>query len=354
MTHTPVNSRLSGRQKAILLLIFLIPIILLEILNYFSNPKDFDNPKLTIEVKIPRGAALTQIADSLFAQQLIEDKDIFIFWAKSLGYEKKLRAGYYDIPAGLNDYNVVKYLTTAKASTESITFLEGWDMHQFAAEVGSRYENGDSLFLRLCYDKDFIKTFGLNVPNLEGYLMPNTYFFSKNENPEKILKHLVSKTLNLFENDSVKLAMARLKMSRNEILTLASIIEGEALIDEERPVIASLYYNRLKKRMKLQADPTIQYIIQGPPRRLLIKDLEIDSPYNTYMYYGLPPGPINNPGMASVKAALYPDSTNYLYMVAVGDGTHTFSKTLSEHIRAKEAFNLVRKKVARERHSKGN
>ena len=140
----------------------------------------------------------------------------------------------------------------------------------------------------------------------------------------------------------------------HQVLTLASIIEGEALLDEERPVIASLYHNRLKRGMKLQADPTIQYIIKGPPRRLLIKDLKIDSPYNTYIYKGLPPGPINNPGEASIRATIFPADTNYLYMVAVGDGSHTFSRTLSEHNKAKEAFDKVRREVARERKNKGN
>lgn len=355
MTHKPVRSRLSGKQKAILLVIFLIPIALLEILDYFSNPKVLiENPKLTIEIEIPRGAVLTQIADTLFVNQLIEDRDVFIFWAKSLGYETKLRAGHFDVPAGLNDYNVVKFLTTAKANTQSVTFLEGWNLKQYAREAEQKYGINDSAFLKICTDADFIKSLGLNVGNLEGYLLPNTYFFNKTESPEKIIWHLVRQTLEIFENDTVKQALTVLNMSMHEILTLASIVEGEALIDNERPVIASLYYNRLKKRMRLQADPTIQYIIDGPPRRLLNRDLEVDSPYNTYKYYGLPPGPINNPGKASIMATIFPDTTNYLYMVAVGDGSHTFSRSLQEHLRAKEEFDKVRRKVARERRRKGN
>jgi UPF0755 protein len=119
------------------------------------------------------------------------------------------------------------------------------------------------------------------------------------------------------------------------------------LFDAERDTISSVYHNRLKRRIKLQADPTIQYILSGPPRRLLYRDLEIDSPYNTYKYYGLPPGPINNPGNKSILAAIYPATTNYLYFVARGDGRHTFSRTAGQHARAKEAFNKVRREVYR-------
>jgi len=140
-----------------------------------------------------------------------------------------------------------------------------------------------------------------------------------------------------------------MKMTVSKILTLASIVEGEAIFDDERAVIASVYYNRLKKRIKLQADPTIQYILQGPPRRLLLKDLAIDSPYNTYMYYGLPPGPISNPGKNSIMAAIYPAKTDYLYFVARGDGRHTFSKTAAEHQRAKQQFDQVRREVYRKK-----
>ena len=140
-----------------------------------------------------------------------------------------------------------------------------------------------------------------------------------------------------------------ISLTQHQILTLASIIEGEAIYDSERPIISAVYHNRLKRGMKLQADPTVQYIIKDGPRRLLNKDLRIKSPYNTYLYGGLPPGPINSPGFKSLNAALYPDENDYLYFVAKGDGYHTFSKNEKEHERAKRAFQRVRKKVKRDR-----
>ena len=131
---------------------------------------------------------------------------------------------------------------------------------------------------------------------------------------------------------------------------MASIVEGEAMIDEEKPVIAGVFFNRLRKRIRLAADPTIQYIIPDGPRRLLNGDLKIESPYNTYIHYGLPPGPINNPGEASIKAALFPDNNKYLYFVARGDGGHTFSRTMEEHLQAKRKFDRHRREV--EEHKK--
>ena len=140
-----------------------------------------------------------------------------------------------------------------------------------------------------------------------------------------------------------------MNLTQHQIVTLASIIEGEAIYDSERPIISAVYHNRLKKGMKLQADPTVQYIIKDGPRRLLNKDLRIKSLYNTYRHQGLPPGPINSPGFESLNAALYPEENDFLYFVAKGDGYHTFSKNEKDHEKAKRAFQRVRRKVKKER-----
>lgn len=354
MKNRPISSRLSGKQKAILLIIFLIPVFLLEVLNYFAQPSiDFSGNQKTI-IEIPRGATLNDIADTMRVNNIIEDKDLFIFWVKTLGYETKLKAGHFSVPFGLNEYQIVEYLLNAKESTISVTLLEGWELDQIADEIEKKLDISAKEILKKCTDSTYIRRLGLNVPNLEGYLLPNTYYFSKGESADRVISHLYMQTQEIFDSDQVRNVLKEKNMTEHQILTLASIVEGEALLDDERPLIASLYYNRLKKGMRLQADPTIQYIVEGPPRRLLNKHLEIDSPYNTYKYKGLPPGPINNPGKASIMAALYPADTNYLYMVAVGDGSHTFSTNLRDHNRAKEAFDQIRRKVAREKRRKGN
>ena len=183
---------------------------------------------------------------------------------------------------------------------------------------------------------------------MEGYLYPDTYYFFEGENVKSVIKRLV-KEYKYFWTDSNITKASSISLTQHQILTLASIIEGEAIYDSERPIISAVYHNRLKRGMRLQADPTVQYIIKDGPRRLLNKDLRIKSPYNTYLYEGLPPGPINSPGFQSLSAALYPDENDYLYFVAKGDGYHTFSKNEKEHERAKRAFQRVRKKVKRDR-----
>jgi UPF0755 protein len=181
--------------------------------------------------------------------------------------------------------------------------------------------------------------------------LPETYLFSYGMREGEIIHRLVDSTLSIFQSDSVQWQMQKLGMDMHEILTMASIIEGEVVVDSERVLVSSVYHNRLKRKWHLAADPTIQYIIPGPPRRLLNKDLEIDSPYNTYKYIGLPPGPINNPGKKSIMAALFPADTRYLYFVATGDGGHRFSQTASEHAYWKEKFDQVRREVRRNQHN---
>ncbi len=190
----------------------------------------------------------------------------------------------------------------------------------------------------------FVSELGISANTLEGYLYPETYFFPQDFDEKAVLKTMV-KQLNSLIPENWRNRADTLGFSWHQVITLASIIEGEAVIAEERQIISSVYHNRLKKRMHLQACPTIQYLLPDGPRRLLKKDLEIDSPYNTYRNYGLPPGPVSNPGLQSIRAALYPADTDFLYMVAKGDGSHVFSRSLSGHLRAKNDFDLYRNEL---------
>jgi UPF0755 protein len=169
--------------------------------------------------------------------------------------------------------------------------------------------------------------------NLEGYLLPNTYYFHENSSILDVVKKLKTEMDKIFEDEEVISQMAKLKMTKHQILTLASIIDGESNKESEFKLIAGVYYNRLKKGIRLQADPTIQYLKRNSNNRnkVLFKDLEIKSPYNTYLNAGLPPSPINNPGKSAVLAAIFPEKTNFIYFVADGTGGHKFSKSLSEH-----------------------
>ena len=335
---------MSGIQKSILVVIFLLPFLICDIINYFSMPEP-ETIQSRETILIPRGATLQQIADTLAAYQLIRYKNVFISWTIALRYENKLQAGLFTVPHGLNYVQLIYYLSKPVPEELKVTLIEGWNIDDFAYKLERKLDINAARFIELCHDTAFIRELGLETNSLIGYLLPETYSFYWGMKEKELIKFLVGRTLKIFDDDSVKRQLAQKKMTVHQMLTLASIVEGEAILDEERPVIASVYYNRLAIGMRLQADPTIQFIIEGPPRRLLTRDLAVDSPYNTYLYSGLPPGPINNPGKESILASIYPAQTKYLYFVADGNGGHIFSRTNAEHARAKAEFDKIRRKV---------
>jgi len=331
----------------------LVLILILVTRNYLSLPSEISTDRVTII--LPKGSVLSQIADSLERKGLIEEPKLFVFWAKSLGYETKLKAGMFEVPSGLNYPQLVAFLAESRPAELSITLIEGWSSASITNALSRALALSRSVLDSLVIDSAFCNELGLEVNDLTGYLMPDTYVFSFGMTEKQVLSYLVRKTKKIFSADSVKNKLAILEYTTHQILTLSSIVEGEAMIDHERKRIASVYWNRLRWKIRLQADPTIQFVLKDGPRRLLYKDLEIDSPYNTYRYAGLPPGPINNPGKASIIATIFPEETNYIYFVAKGDGSHVFSRTAAEHSRAKAAFNKVRREVARKkRYQKGN
>jgi UPF0755 protein len=327
-----------------LIFIFSAPFMVTFIYQFFKPPVEESTEKVSF--KITPGMTLRTIADSLESKKLIEDAELFVFWISSLGKDRSIKAGYFEIPKNLTYTQLANYLTEARPKEIKITIIEGLRVEEISKVFYRTLDIDTTSFVELTHDQRLIKDLGLEVESLEGYLLPDTYNFYWGMKEKAIITFLVKKCQDIFD-ERIRARIDSMNMTEHEILTMASIIEGEVILDSERPVVASVYYNRLRKRIKLQADPTIQYIIPGSPRRLLIRDLEIDSPYNTYVYYGLPPGPINNPGKASIMAAIYPSKTNYLYFVAKGDGSHVFSKTLSEHNRAKAGFDKIRREVYR-------
>jgi len=302
-------------------------------------------------VFIPKGASLREIADLMEENELLHHKTLFVFLGKISGYQQKLQAGLFEVPEDLHPWQLLNYLSQPKLANVKVTIPEGLETIEIAGLLMKELAIDSSRFLILANDSMECRKFGIDAPNLEGYLLPETYFFNYQMDEKEIISILVQGTLAIFEPDSVHNQMNKLRMDRRKILTMASIIEGEVAVDSERVLVSSVYYNRLKRGWLLGADPTIQYIIPGPPRRLLNKDLEIDSPYNTYKHRGLPPGPINNPGKKSILAALYPANTQYMYFVATGDGGHHFSRTAGEHARWKENFDRVRREVRRRERS---
>ena len=301
-----------------------------------GNPYDF------VKVTITKGASLNEVAITLKNNNIIQNKQSFQLAVKVLGYEKDIPAGRFRIERASTNYAIIDQLVNGKQLTKKVTIREGWTISMIAKELDEKLGINTHFFEDATHNKNLLDKWGIQAKSFEGYLFPNTYQFNENELPSDIINVMVQEyKRNL--SDEMLVQMNQIKMSEQEVLTLASIIEGEAIYDKERAIISGVYHNRLKKGMRLQADPTIQYILEDGPRRLLNRDLKIVSPYNTYLNKGLPPGPINNPGIESIKAALFPTESDYLYFVARGDGYHTFSKTEKQHNKAKRDFQKVRR-----------
>ncbi|MFC1562640.1 endolytic transglycosylase MltG [candidate division KSB1 bacterium] len=292
-------------------------------------------------VKIKKGSNFSEISRILYNDGIIDSPSGFLWISKLLGFEKKLKAGKYEIPEEISYYSLLMLLSSGKSVQEKVTIPEGLRTERVAFILSEKLGIDKERFIELVNDKEFVKSFGLDTISLEGYLLPETYNFYWLMNEEEVIATFIREFKKILA-DSVMAKISESEYTLREYVILASIIEGEAKYDEERNLVSAVFHNRLKKKARLQADPTIQYIIDDGPRRLLKKDLEIDSSYNTYLYGGLPPGPICNPGGKSILAAIYPAKGDYFYFVAKGDGYHAFSKTQREHLRAKRKLDKLR------------
>ena len=301
-----------------------------------------------ITVKIPKGKTLKEITGILSKKNIVKSDRSFMLAVRSLGYEKDIQAGNLVLHKPKTNFRLIHQLVDGIPELIKVTILEGWNIYKVATTLENTLGIHQDKVISLCMNKRFIQSLGIKAPTLEGFLFPETYYFVETESLKTILRKMVSEYQNNISDD-MRNRIIELGFSELQLLTLASIIEGEAIYDEERKNISSVYHNRLHRGMRLQADPTIQYIIKDGPRRLLNKDLNIESPYNTYLNAGLPIGPINNPGLKSIIAALYPVESEYIYFVAKGDGYHSFSRTQEEHIFAKRKLDRLRKKISQKR-----
>ena len=297
-----------------------------------------------IKYRINKGKVLKNISQELVGNGILKNEQTFLMAVKILGYEKDIQAGVFQLRDTSTNLAIINQLVNGTPDMKRIMIPEGSHLKAIAQVMARNLGFSENDFIKLSVNKRFIEKIGITSESLEGYLLPDTYLFFDGDSPETVIKTMV-KEYKSFWTPTMRLRLKEMQMSEREIVTLASIIEGEAIYDKERPIISGVYHNRLNIDMKLQADPTIQYIIPDGPRRLLNRDLKIKSPYNTYLNKGLPPGPINSPGRESLEAALFPEDNDYLFFVAKGDGTHTFTRNEKEHIKAKKAFQKIRRDV---------
>ncbi|MBI3978851.1 MAG: endolytic transglycosylase MltG [Chloroflexi bacterium] len=296
----------------------------------------------TIRFAVRSGESASVIADRLHQVGAVADPLIFRLLADYYGVAATLKAGEYELQSTMTATEVLTKLHQGAVAVTSVTILEGWRIDEIADEYERRglFKKAEFLAaLQQSYTFEFLQMRPARA-SLEGYLFPDTYLISPSQRPADVVEMM----LRDFERRVVAERQNRapdLSLTLHEAVTLASIIEREAQRPEERPVMASVFLNRLRRGMRLDADPTVQYAVAADPQnrakfgywkpQLSRADLQISSPYNTYRVTGLPPGPIANPGLASIRAVLQPATTDYLYFVARGDGGHVFARSLEEH-----------------------
>ena len=295
------------------------------------------------EVVIQKGMTVLQMGRLLRQEGVIRSPQLLILFSLFNGTSRHLKAGIHRFREGMSTWEVLKELSVSRDDYRVVTLPEGMNLEQTLRRLAAALDLDERKMGRLASDAGYCRRLGVTADHLEGYLFPETYRFSLAMDEEQVIRMLVRHFFRIF--DGKMAARARqMDMSVHNVVTLASIIEGEAMLDEERATISAVYHNRLKRGMYLQADPTIQFSIEGGPRRLFDEDYKIDSPYNTYRHRGLPPGPVMNPGAASLKGALYPSDVDYLFFVARGDGSHVFSRTSREHNDAKRKTRWARRR----------
>ncbi len=290
-----------------------------------------------INLLVKKGTTFHKIANVLYKKKIIKSKLFFLACVKAAGAGRNLKEGYYDISDRLSSIKIIKILTKGNVITKTFTIPEGFNVYQIANLLNKKKIIQDKNFLTLVTDNRIIKKYNIKSYSLEGYLYPDTYTVEYNINSEKLIdimvKNFFTKINKLYFN-----RMKKLGYSLNYTVKLASLVEWEAKSDFERPLIASVFINRLARNLNLGSCATVLYALGHHKKRLLFRDLKTNSEYNTYIYKGLPPTPICNPGKKSILAVLYPAKENYLYFVSMKNGRHYFSKTYSEHLQAYKKY----------------
>jgi UPF0755 protein len=285
-----------------------------------------------VQVTIPPGASLAAAAESLAAHGLISSTATFRFYAVLSGRGRAVQAGTYDLRRGASSREILKALMAGRPPERRLVILEGLTLEEIADTVERQLGIPAESLRVAAQDPDLRTTLGVPAPTLEGYLFPSTHFVRADASAHDLVRQLTAEFERHWRTEWTA-QLNTLGMTRHEVVTLASIIEGEVRHDADRAYVSSVYHNRLRSGMRLQADPTIVYAL-GRRRRLFERDYLTPSPYNTYLNDGLPPGPVGSPSAASMRAALFPAHTQFLYLVARPDGQHVFSRTYAEHLRA--------------------
>ena len=320
---------------ALILAVLSASVLILGLSRHLEQPLNFEQTEITIYP----GQSFNSVLAELHRQGMISSIWKLKLYARFKDSDRKLRAGEYRIPAGASPEQILDLLVQGKVMLHRVTVPEGYNLRQIAETVEHAGLVSADEFLAAADDPQLIENFKISGSSFEGYLFPDTYLFSRQTSARKVIEVMVHRFDEVFSEDW-KVRAAKLGLSVHEVVVLASIIEKETGVDAERPVIASVFHNRMGLGMRLESDPTVIYGIDNFDGNLTRTHLRTPTPYNTYTQPGLPPGPIASPGQKSLEAALYPADTPYLFFVARKDRTHQFSTTLAEHQKAVKTHQL--------------
>jgi UPF0755 protein len=298
-----------------------------------AQPKN----KEPVEVRIEQGDSFAAVVRKLHEQKVISNERLFGLWARLTGVEKKIHWGVYRFDASLSPRDILERMVLGKGIFQTVTIPEGLTVKEIAELLGYMQIADSEKFLAAAADPETLRMFGLQDKGPEGYLFPDTYHFTP-ATPEKDILIAMAERFRKTTEPLLDQHSQAAGMTPHETVILASIIEKETGVEAERPLVSAVFHNRLKLHMPLQSDPTVIYGLKDFNGNLTRKDLESSTPYNTYRITALPPGPICNPSLSSIKAALHPAEVSYLYFVSKNDGTHLFSEKFEAHRQAVRTY----------------
>jgi UPF0755 protein len=331
------------KKKFIWLSAFIMSALLVFVLSYFfyiKSPLGIDEDKL---FQVKKGETGYQIINNLVDCGIIKNKFLFKVMVKLKGGDRRIIPGFYLARKNESPESFWERLLQGNVEKYKLTVPEGYNIYQIAKLVEESRLGKKEVFLKLVKNRQFISSLGLEVPSLEGYLFPSTYYFMPDAKEEDVIKEMFNKMMEILYKE-IGIPENTSKKKIHEILTIASMVEKEAKDKKEMPLIAAVFHNRKRLGMKLQCDPTVIYGLNNFDGNLTKKHLVTKNPYNTYVNYGLPPTPIANPSKEAIVSAYKPAEVDYLYFVSKNDGTHIFSKTLKEHNRAVAKYQKKNKK----------
>jgi UPF0755 protein len=328
-------------KKYISIVVILFVVLIIALFNYALSPTD--SRRETVTVDIPKGTSFLGSVDLLEDAGLVKNKYLFYALVLAKNARVKIRAGEYELSTSMSPLDIINKLVKGDIISYDVTIPEDFTVAEIAARLASFKLVDEKAFVSLCEDAKFVASLGIEGRSAEGYLYPDTYTFDKTIGAKEIIKSMVKLFWKNFTPEMRERA-AELGMKIPQVVTLASIIGKESGFKDEKPLVSAVFHNRLKKGMRLQSDPTAVYDLWSVTKVVKKKHLLKNTPYNTYLINGLPPGPIANPAIDSLQAALYPAPVNYLYFVSNNDGSHNFSSSLAAHNRAVLKYQIDRKK----------